>query len=244
MRHRASNASIADASGRLCRQVVGLVLNHKMRVQIPNKRSAMQCLLPSLLLAVIAPHAGLAQESGLAINYSLAEAGKVSLAVYDAQGRMVRPILYGEPQTPGTYSHSWDGLDRYGDAVPAGQYEWRMLRTPGFSREFLVNVGINTPWSPFDVWPGNHFGPNVLLVDDDGDLYVGSVSSEGPPHLLKMALDGSRKNWDTGTWGMRDGLSGAARIANVLYLLMGATLDVRRADNGQKFWGVDKMRRF
>jgi hypothetical protein len=117
--------------------------------------------------------------------------------------------------------------------VPAGSYEWRLLRTPGFSREFLVNVGINTPWSPFDVWPGNHFGPNVLMVDDDACLYVGSVSSEGPPHLLKMALDGSRKFWDTGTWGLRDGLRGMSRIGKILYLQMEAVLELRGFDDGK-----------
>ena len=61
------------------------------------------------------------------------------MAVYDVDGRMVRPILYGQPHVAGEFTAAWDGLDRYGDPLPAGQYEWRLLRTPGFSREFLVN---------------------------------------------------------------------------------------------------------
>jgi hypothetical protein len=200
----------------------------------------------ALLLAVVIASASLsaADSRGLSIDYSLVEAGRVSLAVYDVEGCMVRPILYGQPQAPGQYRFFWDGLDRYGDAVPAGPYEWRLLWTPGFSREFLVNVGINTPWSPFDVWPGNHFGPNVLLVDD-ACLYVGSISSEGPPHLEKIRLDGGAKLWDDlDTSRLTDGLAGLARIGNVLYLQMGTALDLRRADTGKKFWGHDKLHRF
>jgi hypothetical protein len=200
-------------------------------------------ILPALALLLTASNMARAEETALPIRYTLSEPGRVSLAVYDATGRMVRPMLYGQPHEPGQYTLYWDGLDRYGDPQPPGSYEWRLLRTPGFSREFLVNVGINTTWSPFDVWPGNHFGPNVLYVDDEGALYVGSVSSEGPPHVLKMSLDGKTKYWDTGTWGMGDGLAGLVRIGNVLYLQMGTTLDVRRSDNGGKFWGDSKLRR-
>jgi len=201
-------------------------------------------LLPALALLLTASAAIRGEETALPIRYRLSEPGRVSLAVYDATGHMVRPMLYGQPHEPGEYTLTWDGLDRYGDPQPPGKYEWRLLRTPGFSREFLVNVGINTTWSPFDVWPGNHFGPNVLMVDEERALYVGSVSSEGPPSLLKMSLDGSRKHWDTGTWGLGDGLGGLARIGNSLFLEMGATLEIRRADNGNHFWGVDKLRRF
>jgi hypothetical protein len=181
-------------------------------------------------------------------DYALATAGRVSLAIYDAQGRMVRPMCYGEQQAAGHHVRSWDGLDRYGVPQPPGKYQWRLLRTPGFSREFLVNVGVNTPWAPFDIWPGNHFGPSLVMVDEDRDLYVGAISTEGPPHLIKIALDGSKKYWDSGTWGLADGLSGMARMGNVVYLLMvskgrPALVEVRRADNGNKFYGVPKMRR-
>jgi hypothetical protein len=201
-------------------------------------------LLPALALLLTASTAARAEGTALPIRYTLSESGRVSLAVYDATGRVVRPMLYGQPHEPGEYTLYWDGLDRYGDAQPPGKYEWRLLRAPGFSREFLVNVGINTTWSPFDVWPGNHFGPNLLMIDEEGALYVGSVSSEGPPHLLKMSLDGKTKHWDTGTWGLRDGMAGLARIGEVLYLQMGTTLQIRRADNSTRFWGDHKLRRF
>jgi PA14 domain/FlgD Ig-like domain len=207
---------------------------------IRPKQTARGCMWVVMVVAVGVANGDAAQETGMAIDYALTEAGQVSLAMYDVNGHMVRPILYGRPQAPGQYTVSWDGLDRYGDPLPAGNYEWRLLRTPGFTREFLVNVGINTPWSPFDVWPGNHFGPNVVLVDDEEALYVGSVSSEGPPCLLKMALDGSKKHWDTAGMGLGNGLVGLARIGKALYLQVGTLLQVRRADDGKPLSAVRK----
>ena len=172
------------------------------------------------------------------ISFHLNEPGQVSIAVYDSQERMLRELGRGEKMESGEHRLSWDGLDRYGQPAPAGQYEWRLLRTPGFTREFLVNVGTNPGWTPFDLWPGNHAGPTSLMVDSDTDVYVASVSSEGPPHLLKMSADGRRKFWDTGTWGLRDGLAGMARIGELLYLLFGdGSVDILRADSGARFAG-------
>ena len=199
-------------------------------------------LLLVLLLGGGSPVAGDEQETGMAVKYAVAQAGRVSLAVYDSQGRMVRPLLYGALHEPGDYSVVWDGLNRYGEPVPAGDYEWRLLHTPGFTREFLDNAGINTSWSPFDVWPGNHSGPTVVLVDEQA-LYVGASYSEGPPTLLKIALDGSQKQWDSRGL-LTSGLAAMARIGNVLYLQIGTRIELLRADNGQLVWTVPKLRRF
>ena len=128
----------------------------------------------------------------IAVQYNLKEAGLVSAAVYDSRGRMMRCLLYGEKQDAGQHNLSWDGLDRYGQPMAPGEYEWRVLRTPGFKREFLVNVGANITWAPVDYWPGNHAGPTSLMVDEQGDLYVGSVSSEGPPAMIKITQDGKK----------------------------------------------------
>ena len=180
-----------------------------------------------------------------AIPFKLSQRGEVSAAVYDPQGKMLRELARGMKFEAGEHQLSWDGLDRYGQPAPAGEYEWRLLRTPGFTREFLVNVGTNPSWSAFDLWPGNHAGPTSLMVDADTNLYIGSISSEGPPHLLKMSGDGRRKFWDSGTWGLRDGLIGMARMGEVLYLFFAnGTLEIRRADTGAGFWGHPKLRKF
>ncbi len=177
-------------------------------------------------------------------SYTLKEPGFVSVAVYDAQGAMVRPLLYAQKQEAGSHRLAWDGLDRNGQPVPPGKFEWRLLRTPGFTNEFLLDVGANITWREHDYWPGNHFGPNAVTVDGDGALYVGSVSSEGPPHIVKLTQDGRRLYWSTGTWGFKDGLSQMVRIGRLLYVLMSdGTLQIRLADTGQLPWGIPKLRR-
>jgi PA14 domain/FlgD Ig-like domain len=179
------------------------------------------------------------------ITYNLHQPGQVSLAVYDQAGVQLRTLLTGEKQQAGMHTVAWDGLDRNGKPLPRGTYEWRLLRTPGFTRQFLVSVGTNPSWSVFDLWPGNHAGPTMLMVDHDSALYVGSISSEGPPHLLKLSLDGRRKFWDTGRWDFGDGIIGIARVNDALYLLdWDGRLWIRRADNGAEFYGHPQRRRF
>jgi hypothetical protein len=133
--------------------------------------------------------------AGPSISYKLPAAGYVSLAVYDSSGTMVRPLLYGVQQPVGAHIQQWDGLDRYGQPVPPGQYQWRLLQTPGFSREFLVDVGASHLWSVLDGWPGNHTGPTLVYVGPDDSLYIAAQISEGPPHIVKLTPDGRKKHW-------------------------------------------------
>lgn len=181
------------------------------------------------------------------ISFQIKESGNVSVAVYDVRGKMLRELACGVKMEAGEYHLSWDGLDRYGQPVPpAGEYEWRLLETPGFTREFLVNVGTNPGWSPFDVWPGNHIGSTRLLVDADTNLYIGSPGAEGPPHLLKMSADGKQKLWSSaGKWELSDGLIGMARVGQTLYLLFwDGTLRIVNEESGAPFLADPKLKRF
>jgi PA14 domain/FlgD Ig-like domain len=169
------------------------------------------------------------------ISFRLKEAGQVSVAVYDAKGKMLRELSRGTRMEPGEHRLMWDGLDRYGKSAAPGEYEWRLLRTPGFTREFLVNVATNPGWAPFDLWPGNHRGPTTLMVDSGSNLYVGSPGSEGPPHIVKISADGRQKFWGNGNTLVDDGLIGMARIGELVYVLYrDGTLDLIRADTGKE----------
>jgi len=191
-----------------------------------------------------APGAG-AVPGSYSINFRLREPGHVSVAVYSGQGQMLRELGRGLELQAGEHNLAWDGLDRYGQVALAGQYEWRLLRTPGFTREFLVNIGTNPGWTPFDLWPGNHAGPTTLMLDAETNLYIGSISAEGPPNLLKMSADGKQKFWSTWPSGLRDSVVGMARVGGVLYLLFfDGTVGIRRADTGQPFWGHPKLGMF
>lgn len=181
--------------------------------------------------------------TGAEFRYTLTTPGSVSAAVYDNHGAMVRTLLYGEKQQLGDHRLWWDGLDSYGHSLPVGKYEWRLLRTPGFTREFLLDVGTNITWRPHDYWPGNHDGPSSVMVDDAGALYVGAISSEGPPHMIKLSQDGRQLYWTTGTWGFaRDGLLDMAKIGQLLYILMNdGTLQIWLAEKGGLPWGDPQL---
>ena len=60
-----------------------------------------------------------------AIRYSLPIAGKVSLQVYDASGRLVRNLI-NEKKAPGVFTVSWDGRDNNCQKVANGIYFYRL----------------------------------------------------------------------------------------------------------------------
>jgi hypothetical protein len=138
--------------------------------------------MPMLLILALAP------AWAMPISFTLAREGKVSLAVYDAQGRQVRTLLTGVPRRAGRYTETWDGLDRYGNPAPAGTYTWKLLTTRGLQAEFITQVGQN----PDPVWERgvcNHAAPDSCAIDATGLYRIGSFD-EGAHFGVKTDLAG------------------------------------------------------
>ena len=77
------------------------------------------------------------------IPYHLAEAGNVSLSIYDTAGQLIRTLLLGY-QSAGFYENRthaayWDGRNALGEPVASGVYFYR-LTTPSFqqTRRMLI----------------------------------------------------------------------------------------------------------
>lgn len=130
------------------------------------------------------------------ITYTLKQPGQVSLAVYDARGRLLRELLRGARQEAGEHRAAWDGLDRYGQPAPAGEVEWRLLRNDGLQAEYLLSFGSNPSSAPYHLWVGNHAGPTSVHVDEHGNLYASAYCAENAPTLLRQSLDGRRRDWE------------------------------------------------
>ena len=62
------------------------------------------------------------------IDFSLEKDGHVELAVYDRAGRLVDQLL-NEDLGAGKHHVTWNGIDRRGNAVVAGVYQY-VLKTP------------------------------------------------------------------------------------------------------------------
>jgi hypothetical protein len=149
------------------------------------------------------------------VTYELERNRRVSMAVYDVDGRLVREVLRGEPQEAGEHSVSWDGLDRYGQPQPPGDYEWRMLLTPGFKAEYITTLGTNTPGTPDDDWIGNH-GPLRAVLSDGERIYIGTLSENVPCHIA-MTIDGSRVLWRGGIRIAHGGSRGMNVVGSLMY---------------------------
>lgn len=154
------------------------------------------------------------------ITLKLAKPGNVSAAVYDSQGHLLRSLLHGKAMQAGEHRLAWDGLDAGGRAVPAGEYEWRLLRNEGLQAEYLVSAGANPGWAPYGMWVGSH-GPvaSVALDAAKDRLYVGALSGENCPVFQCTSLDGKTLHWQS---EQLSSFKGARRLAvrnGQLYLL-------------------------
>jgi hypothetical protein len=64
------------------------------------------------------------------IRYEVAEAGEVTIRIYNVRGALVT-TLYDGHRKPGRYEVGWNGENRRGEPVSSGVYFYRM-ETPGF----------------------------------------------------------------------------------------------------------------
>jgi FlgD Ig-like domain/PA14 domain len=154
------------------------------------------------------------------IHYDLRAPGRVSLAIYDRGGALVRTLLSTDQEAAGPHALSWDGRDEAGAAVPAGDYAWKLLSTPGFSADYLMSPGSSyavDPDGPY--WaqaPGCHGGPQALAVDATG-LYIGAFSENIETTLLKQSLDGRARLWSDRCPAPWTGPTSMARVGDTLW---------------------------
>ncbi len=123
----------------------------------------------------------------LPVSYTLTKSGRVSVAIYDGEGRMVRELARTEPQEAGSHTLYWDGLDQAGRALPRGDYRWRLLQTQGLQAEYLFSLGTSFGDQH---WPGQQGGPSAVAVDGDA-VYMAASSVAGSPQAVCFTLAGA-----------------------------------------------------
>jgi hypothetical protein len=154
------------------------------------------------------------------ISFTLAKPGQVSAAIYDNEGRLLRSLAHGRAMEAGEQRLAWDGLDANGRAMPAGDYEWRVLRNDGLQAEYLVSIGANPGWAAHGMWVGSHGPVSAVALDAAQDrLYVGALSGENCPVFQCTSLDGKTLHWQSEQLSSFKGASRLAVSKGVLYLL-------------------------
>jgi hypothetical protein len=93
----------------------------------------------------VALHTGLAMSrpspfrESTTLEYALANAGPVQLAIYGIDGRRVRTLVAGS-SAPGLFRVPWDGRDDMGNAAAAGMYYARLTTAEGRFTRTIVRL--------------------------------------------------------------------------------------------------------
>lgn len=169
------------------------------------------------------------------ISYTLPKDGKVSLAIYNAEGQMVRTLRNASTQKAGQQTVVWDGLDQDGKAVPAGEYSWKLLLSQGMKAEYLLSLGTSVGEQ---YWTGGDAGPLAVAVLDNGNIIACGVT-EGAPMLSSLDPTTNKVPWVTDIWGSK-GTIDITVMDGVLYALSGrGALLAYDAKTGQRLVGED-----
>jgi hypothetical protein len=176
------------------------------------------------------------------IPFTLDKPANVSLAMYDAKGRVIRTLLRAEPMSAGKHTVAWDGLDRDGNPV-TGDVQWRLATSQGLESEYLLSIGTSMREHH---WPAQH-GPLCAVAVDKQRIYVTAGLSEGMPQTAAMTRDGGWQ-WVSGPTGGWMGGYDLALDGETLYFLGGpiageesarkARLFVQQAKNGESKPGL------
>jgi hypothetical protein len=184
--------------------------------------------------------AAAAGQGAYTITYRLNKPGQVSVAVYGADGRLVRTLAAAEPQPAGARSLNWDGNDDDGDPVadPAS-CTWKLLRTDGLKAKYLMTIGPTFPLGKewWEHGPGEHNGPRSVAVDETG-VYVAAGIVENARNAIKMDPTGTTCLWSAGAADAWQGRYSMSVMRNtVLFLAQNGQLYAHPAPPGHQGQG-------
>jgi len=95
---------------------------------------------PVACLAWLAPCQPNPSNPATTLRYTLTAPARVTLALHDLRGRLVRTLVHDVPQSAGSHAALWDGDDDGGRPVPSGVYLVRLQAGATGDRGRLVLV--------------------------------------------------------------------------------------------------------
>lgn len=138
------------------------------------------------------------------IRFRLDRDSKVSLAICDASGRLVRTCLGAKPHKAGDQTYLWDGLDDRDQPLPAGAYTTKFFFHTGVGVKFITDVGSSgtPPYQTEDGtggWAGDYGAPQYVAIEGDR-VFLGTMAAEAAPATICTNLEG-RKLFGTAARG-------------------------------------------
>jgi len=188
------------------------------------------------LFILIQPHYVFSQgndepkKNGVAVPFTLKNAGFVTLVIEDGNGKRVKNLISDTRFNAGKNVVYWDGTDDLGrdlEAAKKGIYNipFSMVASGTYKVRGIVHTEIKTtyefsvyapgipPWSTKDHkggWLANHTPPQSALFvpanqspTNQPAVYLGSYVTEGPDGMAWVDLNGQKqggKTWIGGNW--------------------------------------------
>ncbi len=141
------------------------------------------------------------------IRFTMPDAGEATLALYDQHGRLVRTCAQLVPLPAGEHTFRWDGLDQWGNQLPAGtKVTAKLFHSPGLKALYEFSVAEPTPERPWPGttggdrplaggWLGDHSAPELVLGLKDRVILACGMAEYGSA-IIAVDRDG-RKIWGT-----------------------------------------------
>jgi len=156
---------------------------------------------------------------------TLPKAQVVSVALFNANGDLVRHILAAQSRPAGALREAWDGQDDAGRVLPAGAYTWKAVTHEPFSVKYLLSVNnAGTPGYPTPdgagAWGGDWGNPVAICFAGDRGLISWSGSEAGPGLI---AVDANAKK----IWGGRYSVTSVASDGEWVYAYLNGEKQIR-----------------
>lgn len=188
------------------------------------------------------------------IAYQSPQAGLLTLAIDDAQGRRVRNLMAREPRGAGPHEERWDLADENGKLVEAGTYRWKAITAPELELRYEMsvypNVTVNHPEN--SAWLNGHEGPGGWLADHspprggcaaDDMLFFGAPCPESGVGFAACDLSG-RKLWGIHSFAAWSAGESMATDGKTVFVQQTGAGHYGSADEGaDRVWGVDIVTR-
>jgi sugar lactone lactonase YvrE len=134
----------------------------------------------------------------LTFCYDVPRDSEVSIALFDAEGTVVRTLVAQSKRRAGENLERWDGFGENGKPLPAGDYIWKGLHHEPVTTKYVMSVhNSGQPGYPTDDnkggWGGDHDSPTSVCAAGDAMLlsWRGCELGWG---IIKTDLKG-RKQW-------------------------------------------------
>jgi hypothetical protein len=120
--------------------------------------------------------------------FTLDAPGPTSAGVLDGNGRLIRVLWTMKDLPAGRHSGQWDGQDELGQAAPAGEYRYRVIR----NGSKYANVGaIGNSGRPPNTANHTPTGMHSVAVDAEGAIYTANGWDEAGADFKKWDANGT-----------------------------------------------------